>query len=522
MSSVVQIAAARLPRRFGAWIVLAAVAALALCTVDVLPFYDYYLWLFQGHVVNALLFDSHPAPDVLRDGYHLSAVPVPNLAAPLLIGLLNTWLPVEVAGLVFVVATVLGFAIAFGFLVRAVQQQPTWVEYSGFLWAFGFFLYKGYLSYLVGLALAFVLTGVLHRITVRPEPVPQNTLWLLTALGAVLYLSHLIAWGIGMLALAVHTLVLARRNRGADARRLALTALPNVLLLAWYAAAEHGGSGLSFYPSLANKLISMFEPILLFLRIDPFTPAFPVFWVNVAAGLAVAALALTQLQLGAVRATVRTRPLLWLSGLVAALALLIPVDEYNDLIKPDERFVLPAVLLALAALPCRALRPATGAAVVGLVAAVVGLHVIEYAAVAPRIDAVDAATDAHVLPRSPLLQLAIPSRHGCAPASGLSVGVPALKWFGVDHVLETGDRLIELDETSIVHVRPDAGPPDLTTLTPSTPADASAAALSAAPRNPYVLVVACSADLRAVQASLTPTYDAVAAGDGFTLLSRHR
>ncbi len=79
-----------------------------------LPFYDYYQWLFQGHVVAVLLFGADPGSGAIADAYSLSPVPVPNLAAPVVIGLLDTVLPIEVAGQVFVVVTVLGFACAFG------------------------------------------------------------------------------------------------------------------------------------------------------------------------------------------------------------------------------------------------------------------------------------------------------------------------------------------------------------------------------------------------------------------------
>jgi hypothetical protein len=408
---------------------------------------------------------------------------------------------------------VLGFAAAYGFLVRTLQQRPTWVEYTGFLWALGFFLYKGYLSYLVGLALVFVLIGMLHR----PTPVRP---WVVGAMGVALYLSHLIAWAIAMLAVALHALVLWRDGRRVDARGLALSALPGVALLGWYTAAERGGSGLSFYTTWTNKLISLGEPLLFFLRLDPFPPAFPVFVANLAVGLSVLGLAVHQVDRAALRAAPRARPVLWLSGGLALVALAIPVGELNDLIKPDERFVLPAVVLALAALPYRALSPTSGTVAVGLVAAVVGLHSVEYARVAPQISAVDAATDAFVPAGAPVLQLTLPSHSGCAPAPGLTVGVPALKWFGVDRVIETGAVVVGLDETSIVHARPGAGRADLTALAPTTRAEATAAALAAAAQHPYVLLIACADDREAVAHDLTPAYAPVARGEGFTLLSQ--
>ena len=109
---------------------------------------------------------------------------MPNLAAPVLIGLLNTVLPIEAAGQVFLVVTVLGFACAFGYLVRTIQQRPTAVEFLGFPWAMGFFLYKGYLSYAFGIAGMFVLVAMLappdptgRRADQRTDPARRGRRW---------------------------------------------------------------------------------------------------------------------------------------------------------------------------------------------------------------------------------------------------------------------------------------------------------------------------------------------------------
>jgi hypothetical protein len=76
-------------------LLLSAATVAALCSTGFLPFYDYYQWLFQGHVVAVLLFGADPGPGFVADAYSLSPVPVPNLAAPILIGLFNTVLPTE-------------------------------------------------------------------------------------------------------------------------------------------------------------------------------------------------------------------------------------------------------------------------------------------------------------------------------------------------------------------------------------------------------------------------------------------
>ena len=103
------------------WLVLSIGTAAAVCRTEFPPFYDYYQWLNQGHVVSALLFGPD-APDI-TGSYELMPVPVPNLAAPVLIGLLNTVLPIEAAGTAFLAMTALGFAAAFGSLDPAATDR---------------------------------------------------------------------------------------------------------------------------------------------------------------------------------------------------------------------------------------------------------------------------------------------------------------------------------------------------------------------------------------------------------------
>ena len=72
--------------------------------------------------MSVLLFGTGAGTGVTAGTYILSPMPVPNLAAPVLIGLLNVMLPIEAAGTVFVL-TVLGFPVALGHLVRTLQRR---------------------------------------------------------------------------------------------------------------------------------------------------------------------------------------------------------------------------------------------------------------------------------------------------------------------------------------------------------------------------------------------------------------
>jgi hypothetical protein len=337
-----------------------------------------------------------------------------------------------------------------------------------------------------------------------------------TVLGVLLYLSLLLAWLMGGLAVVLHALVLVRQGRRRPAGQLAATLSPGVVLAAWYMLAEQGGSGITLYAAWTEKAIALTETLQFFLRADPFPPVLPLFWVNAALALAFGAVVLTQLDVQALRTAVSTRPVLWLGGALAAIALLLPISTVNDLIKPDERFVVPALLLATAALPYRAVRARMTALGPTLAAAVIGMHLVEYVDVGQRIATVDAATDATVPDGTTVLDLTVPSRHGCSPTAGPVTGVPVLKWFAVDHALEGGPARVNVEETSLVHARP-SSTPDATVLALDVP-EVATAVLPADP--PYVEVVACPSDLEAVRQVLEPRYRTIADGDAYTILTR--
>ena len=89
----------------------------------------------------------------------------------------------------------------------------------------------------------FVLVAVLHWAVERSSPGRGRTLLAVAALGVLLYLSHLLAWVMGGLAVLTYALVLARRGRRWAAGQLVACMAPGVLLAAWYVIAKCGGTG---------------------------------------------------------------------------------------------------------------------------------------------------------------------------------------------------------------------------------------------------------------------------------------
>ena len=384
----------------------------------------------------------------------------------------------------------------------------------------GFFLYKGYLSFEFGIAAMFVLVAVLHRSVRRGNSgLGTATLVAVTGLGLLLYLSHLLAWVMGGLAVVLYALVLARRGRRWAALQLVLCLCPGIALAAWYVLAEHGGTGITLYPSWQDKAIALTETFQFFLRLDPFPPTFPLFWVNALLAVAFAALVLLRIDLPRCRRAIASRPVLWMSAVLAGLAVVLPISMVNDLIKPDERFVAPALLLAIAALPYHPTGPRLPALGAGLAAVVIGLHAVEYTDVGTRIERIDAAIDAHVPDQARVLHLTVASRYGCAPSTGPVTGVPVLKWYAVDHTLEGGPAGVNIEETSLVHAR-DPARLDTTVLALDTP-DIPAADLPTGLAYPYIEAIACRSDLAQIAQQIAPEYRPIAHGDTYTIFQRH-
>lgn len=507
------------------WGLVSLVAILPLVLTEFPPLYDYFHWLYTGHLVTGLLFGVHHGP-AAAVAYSLVPVPVPNLAAPVGIGLLGGVFSREVAGGIFLAVCVLVAAYGFAFLVRSVQGQRTAAEWLGWPWAYGYFLAKGYLSYLLGLGLVCIAVGVLHRATGGATHGPsRRALVGLAGLSVGLYLAHLMAWAVFMAVCGIYGLVLVRRGWGRAALALGASWLPALGLFGWYLASPRGATTLLFYPSLTEKALALIAPWQLFLRADPFPALVPVFWANLA-GLALLG-ALWLVLLGRPRLVPAARPLLGVSALLAVGAVLLPIYQISDLIRPDERLVLPAILFTLAAFRYRPLRVGRGLLAAGCVLLLLGVHVIEYQRASAAMETIDAATSAAIPRHASVLALTVYEWEAGGACQrepvGWSLGAPTLKWFALDRLAETRRQRTNLMETSLVIPRfdPAADGADLL-VTQMTPEEVRAAPLGAryAATYPYVEVFGCPADLQTAQQAFAPQYTFATGGSYFAVLHR--
>ena len=480
-----------------------------------LPFYDYPEWVLQGQIVHDLWTGAVSNGIPVTQLYAVLPVPVPNLAAPVGIALLAFVVPIPVAARIFLVLGVLGFGYGYGFLVRRLQGKPTVLEFTGFLWAFGYFLERGYVSYLFGLPIAFVGIGLTHQIVRRPA-----TRWgpgLLGVLQILAFLAHLVAWGVLVLVVGCYAVSLYRGDRRTHALRLLATCIAPAALLIWYTAAVPDAGHLALYPTLREKLISLAETVQFFPRLDPYPGIVPSFPAQLLLSAALIGIVGWNLRNRLVWTACRT-PLAAAALILATVAVLDPVGNVNSLTKPDQRLLLPAVLLLLAALPWKLARTRRVVAVAGVVAVSLVLHGLALASLDAPLQRVSNAIDATVADDAAVATLAVPSDGGCGSQLGPSIGIPSLKWFDVDRMLARHEVRANLQETSGVALRFDpTTSPGLTSL--STAASAARAAIGATPAA-YVEVFACPADLAAVTSALTPQYAQLVSGDGFAIFRR--
>jgi hypothetical protein len=293
--------------------------------------------------------------------------------------------------------------------------------------------------------------------------------------------------------------------------------VPALALLAWYTAASRDVGHLTLYPSLRDKALSLAETVQFFPRLDPYPGVVPTFPAQALATLALLGLVGCGVRWATLRAAVLDPPAV-AALVLAAIAVLDPIGNVNSLTKPDQRLLFPAILLLLAALPWRPLRPRTAAAATGVVLATLLLHGVAWISLDAPLQRAYTALDAAVPVGAAVTTVAVPAEGGCAPEPMPSIGIPALKWFDVHRMLAHHQVRADLQETSAVVLRFDPrAEPGLTTL--STAAHAAPGAVSAAPAS-FVEVFACPADVASVVGGLAPHYATVAAGEGYAVLRR--
>lgn len=217
---------------------LSIMAFVPLFLCDVLPLFDY-----PNHLARMYLLAHLSATPALQQFYAVAWHPLPNLAMDALVPPLLGFVPLELAGRLFVALVFLLMAGGAAALHRVLHARWSAWPCLAFLLLYNRILLWGFLNYLFGVGLALCALAGWIALDRRPA-------WLRLAAGLVfatlLFFAHLMAFGIYGLLVAGYELGYWRRERwtlGGAAARLVVAGLPFVPAMALLLLGQPGGEG---------------------------------------------------------------------------------------------------------------------------------------------------------------------------------------------------------------------------------------------------------------------------------------
>lgn len=216
---------------------LLVLSSLPLLTTGLLPLVDY-----PNHLARMQLLARLSAVPVLQQYYTLAWAPIPDLAMDLLVPPLLHFVPLLVAGKLFVLVTFFLLAGGPAALHRVLFGRWSAWPCLAFLLLYGRLLLWGMLNYLFGLGLALFALAAWLALADRP---PALRLALGLVFAGALYLAHLMAFGVYAVLLVGYTAGTLWRRRPAPGRALAAMALALVPLCVPLAVMLLAGGGMT-------------------------------------------------------------------------------------------------------------------------------------------------------------------------------------------------------------------------------------------------------------------------------------
>lgn len=229
---------------------LLALALLPLFTVAHPPLQDY-----ANHLARMFIL-SNPEDPILQEFWQITWRPVPNLATDLLIPGFSRWMPLAVAGKVFVALTIVLATAGTAAVQWAIHRRISPYFSISFLFVYHQALEKGFLSYSFACGLA--LWAFAGWVLLEKKGAPVRFAYGVLA-SLVLYFAHLHGYGVFVLAIVAYELGALRgsplRNPAPvlQAAIAGASALPALLIFLFLSPKESGH--VDMVPGgLANKL----------------------------------------------------------------------------------------------------------------------------------------------------------------------------------------------------------------------------------------------------------------------------
>ncbi|MGH6946752.1 MAG: hypothetical protein ACREDZ_05445 [Kiloniellales bacterium] len=332
-----------------AHIMALTVNLLPLLVVDIPAIVDYPNHLARMHILSNLA----GSPE-LQSIYRIDWAPVPNLVMDLFVPPIAQLIGLELAGKVFVAATLVSVASGTVLLHRVVHGYLSYWPLAIYLFLYNGVLTYGFLNYLLGIGLCLILLAV----WIAPRHRQARWRIPLIVIGTLaLYFSHLLAFATFALCISSFEFwcwYQDERRRASDLLRAgAITALPFILpVISFVLFTPPPQSGPNIrYDLMTGKLAAMLTPANLIYQ---------------PADILLVAFAIILLCVGLWRRWFRFAPALaFPTAAVAASILLVPTWLYDNW-GNDMRLSIPLVALLIAAM--RLTCPLRHAAAIGTVA----------------------------------------------------------------------------------------------------------------------------------------------------------
>lgn len=181
-----------------AFVLAMAIALVPLWSADIPPLLDYH-----NHLARQFILAQLPHSEILQNYYQAEWHASPYLAMDGIIQLLARFLPIQVAGKIFLSLCLLLMALAPFALSLALHGRLTPIAFLGLLFVHNDTLSLGFVNYLFSVGFALCLLALWIRLR---EAAPALRMVLFPVLASLLFFSHLIGFAIYALTVGAYEL----------------------------------------------------------------------------------------------------------------------------------------------------------------------------------------------------------------------------------------------------------------------------------------------------------------------------